>query len=461
MRLSDDQVLKRLEQHFSLTPALSNVLIVGLGTTGLSVARYLASYHFKFSVADSREQPPASDKLLELFPKIQLMTGKFDAMDFSFASHLIVSPGIALTETFIQAACAKGAKIVSDIDLFALSTESPIIAVTGSNGKSTVTTMLGCMGEAAGKRTAIGGNLGTAALDLLNENAELYALELSSFQLERTCVLNAKAATVLNISDDHLDRHQTLEAYATEKQKIFKGDGVMVLNADDPLVACMQSSERETSWFSINKSADFHITHKNTCEYLSHNDNTLMLCKDLPLEGRHNMANALAALALGQAVGLSLEKMCAALKNFKGLEHRMQKVSQYKGINWVNDSKATNIGACKAALEGYNEKVILIAGGDAKGADMSELRPIIETKAKSVILMGKDASLIEKALDNCVPLHHADSMQQAVCCAAELAEQGDTVLLSPACASLDQYRNYQHRGECFAAAIKNLGITNG
>ena len=288
------------------------------------------------------------------------------------------------------------------------------------------------------------------------QDADLYVLELSSFQLERTSVLNAAAATVLNISADHLDRHETIARYAYEKETIFKGTGVMVINIDDPLVNDMRVSDRETLTFSIKTKADFYIDVQDNEEYLMQANIRLMPLAELPLEGRHNAANALAALALGKAVGLDPLAMCGALKVFKGLEHRMQRVAEIKGVTWVNDSKATNIGACVAALEGYQRKVILIAGGDAKGADMNELSPVVKEKAKSIVLIGKDAGLIKQALNDCVPVYEAKSMVQAVKICAGLAESGDSVLLSPACASLDQYKNYQDRGNQFAKAVLGL-----
>jgi UDP-N-acetylmuramoylalanine--D-glutamate ligase len=348
-----------------------------------------------------------------------------------------------------------GVTILSDIDLFACATDKPIIAITGSNGKSTVTTMLGDMGNAAGRKTAIGGNLGTPALDLLQQDADLYVLELSSFQLERTTALNAAASTVLNVSADHLDRHQDMADYAREKQRIFRGDGAMVLNADDPVVMNMQDSGRVSFDFSVQKTADFYLK-RGAIEQLMHGDQPLLDTAELNLEGSHNMANALAALALGFAAGLDMHAMCRALKKFKGLPHRMQKVAEVKGIRWINDSKATNIGACIAALNGYERKVILLAGGDAKGADMTELTPIAKEKTKAVILMGKDANLIAQALQNIVPTHFAANMQEAVHIAASLAEPGDNVLLSPACASLDQYKSYADRGNQFAEAVWGL-----
>lgn len=451
----NNATLELLNKHFSLNQT-SNILVVGLGITGFSVAKYLYKLGFQFSVVDSRENPPNAEELKALNSAIQLTAGVFQSADFETATHLIVSPGISLNEPMIQAAVQRGAKIVGEMDLFACATDKPIIAITGANGKSTVTTMVGEMGKSAGKITAVGGNLGIPTLDLLADDVELYVLELSSFQLERTHVLNAAATTVLNVTADHLDRHADMDDYAAQKQKIFRGDGVMVLNADDEYVVAMADAARHQAWFSIQKNTGFHIANRNGVEWLVNEEADFMPCADLPLEGRHNQANALAALALGQAVGLDREAMCTALRNFIGLNHRMQKVAVKKGVTWVNDSKATNIGACIAALEGYNDKVILIAGGDGKGADMNELRSVVIEKTKNVILMGKDADLIATALQDGVPLFSAFSMIEAVKIAARLAKSGDTVLLSPACASLDQYKNYQDRGNQFAAAVLAL-----
>ena len=448
-------ILDALKKHFALDAQNSKLLVVGLGITGVSVARFLHKLGLVFAIIDSRDNPPM-DEFFQQTPDIPVFTGGFDEAAFKVATHLIVSPGVSLHEKSIVKALANGATIISDIDLFACSVTAPIIAITGSNGKSTVTTMLGDMAVAAGKRVAIGGNLGKPALDLLEDDAELYVLELSSFQLERTSVLNAAAATVLNISADHLDRHADLADYAKEKQSIYHGDGVIIINADDTLVKAMQEAGRQIVSFSIKDKADFYLAYQGETEYLMYETSPLMPLHELPLEGRHNAANALAALALGVAVGLDTPAMCSALKTFRGLNHRMQKVAHLNGITWVNDSKATNIGACVAALEGYNRKVILIAGGDAKGADMAELTPAIKEKTKSVVLMGKDADLIEQAIAGCVPVHRAENMVQAVQIAASLASDGDSVLLSPACASLDQYKNYQDRGNQFALAVLAL-----
>jgi UDP-N-acetylmuramoylalanine--D-glutamate ligase len=445
-----------LKKNFALDMDISKVLVVGLGNTGISVARYLQKLGINFAITDSRDKPPSIEVFLQEMPDVPVFTGGFNEAAFKVATHIVVSPGVSLNEKSIIKAIANGAKVVSDFDLFACSVDVPIVAITGSNGKSTVTTMLGEMAKAAGKKVIVGGNLGTPALDLLAQTAELYVLELSSFQLERTSVLNAAAAAVLNVSADHLDRHADLAEYAREKQKVFNGNGVMVINADDPVVNAMRQADRCILTFSIKNDADFYIARMGDSEYLMHNEQRLMPLAELPLEGRHNAANALAALALGVSIGLDKQAMCNALRTFKGLDHRMQRVAEIRGVTWVNDSKATNIGACVAALQGYERKVILIAGGDAKGADMSELAPAIKEKAKTVVLMGKDGRLIGQALNGSVPFYSADNMVEAVQISARLAQTGDNVLLSPACASLDQYKNYQDRGEQFTKAVLGL-----
>lgn len=453
--MNQEAVLTSLKKHLSLHQA-SKVLVVGLGATGFSVAQFLQKYGIKHAVIDSREKPPHNDELLQAHPDTPVFTGGFDKAAFGVATHLIVSPGVSLQEKAIKKAILAKTKIVSDIDLFACATDKPIIAITGSNGKSTVTTMLGNMGNQSGIKTAMGGNLGIPVLDLLDESVELYVIELSSFQLERTTVLDAAAATVLNISADHLDRHRNFSEYAKAKQQIFSGNGVMVLNDDDLVVKEMAQSNRKVFRFSLLKNTRFHIENKAGENYLMDENTPLMKQTDLSLEGSHNIANALAAIALGKAVGMDGQAMCSALRNFKGLAHRMQRIAKVKGITWVNDSKATNIGACIAALQGYQKKVVLIAGGDAKGAEMGELIPVIKEKTKCVVLMGKDAKKIARAINGCVPSYQAKTMREAVQIAAEMATEGENVLLSPACASIDQYKNYQERGEQFTAAVMGL-----
>ncbi|KAF3977784.1 MAG: UDP-N-acetylmuramoyl-L-alanine--D-glutamate ligase [Methylococcales symbiont of Iophon sp. n. MRB-2018] len=444
-----------LKQQLSLSEK-SKVLVVGLGVTGFSVAKFLQENHIQYAVVDSRDHPPLNDTLLQTFPNTAVFTGGFDQAAFDVVTHLVVSPGVSLQEDCIKKAVLAKARVVSDIDLFACATDKPIIAITGSNGKSTVTSMLGDMGNRSGMNTAVGGNLGVPALALLDDSIDLYVIELSSFQLERTTVLNATAATVLNISPDHLDRYQNLKEYVQEKQKVFAGNGVMILNNDDSIVQGMIEANRKKLTFSIQSNTGFHLQHRQGEIWLMDEKKPLIKQTELPLKGMHNVANALAALALGKAVGLNALSMCHALKDFKGLAHRMQCIATVKGVNWVNDSKATNIGACIAAMQGYQEKIVLIAGGDAKGAEISKLIPTIKEKAKCVVLMGKDTEKIKQAIDGCVPSYQAKTIKEAVQIAATMAEVGESVLLSPACASIDQFKNYQERGEQFTAAVMGL-----
>ena len=448
-------LLNNLETKFGLKPDTARVLVVGLGETGYSVVQFLQETPIKFAVIDSRKNPPLLDSMRQQMPDVALFCGAFNQAAFDVATHLIVSPGVSLQEPILQKAVMSGIRVMSDIDVFACATDKPVIAITGSNGKSTVTTMMGDLGKAAGVKTAIGGNLGTPALNLLQQNADVYVLELSSFQLERTTALNAAAATVLNVTPDHLDRHDGMAAYAEEKQRVYRGDGALILNADDEWVAAMAVADRPIYRFSIQKHADFYLDNDQDGS-LMFAGQALMLASELPLEGSHNIANALAALALGYAVGLDLKAMCDALKTFKGLPHRMQKVAQINGVSWVNDSKATNVGAAIAALQGYQHKVVLLAGGDAKGADMADLVPMVEARCKSVIVMGKDAELIRHAVESYVPVFSAANMREAVAIAAQQAQSGETVLLSPACASLDQYKSYADRGNKFTQAVMEL-----
>lgn len=453
--MDKEVILKSLDNSLELNQN-SKVLVVGLGETGFSVAKFLQNQGLKFAVVDSRDKPPLNDSLLLEYPDTPVFTGGFDKAAFKVATHLIVSPGVSLEEESIKKALFNGAKLVSDIDLFACANDKPVVAITGSNGKSTVTTMLGAMGNASGRITAIGGNLGVPALNLLDKSVELYVIELSSFQLERTSLLKATVATVLNVSADHLDRYSDMASYIKEKVRVFAGQGVMVLNEDDKIVKAMNKEGRTTITFTTKGNTGFHIEEQQGESWLLNAEQPLMPRAELPLEGLHNVSNALAALALGTVIGLNKDAMCHALREFKGLKHRMQKIAEVNGVTWVNDSKATNIGACIAALKGYENKVLLIAGGDAKGANVDELVPTIKEKTKCVVLMGKDAEMIERAIAGCVPSYKVKTIQEAVQLAATLAQEGENVLLSPACASLDQYKNYQERGEKFASAVMGL-----
>jgi UDP-N-acetylmuramoylalanine--D-glutamate ligase len=443
-------------EKLGLDPATARVLIVGLGKTGLSAARFLAAHGIALAIVDSREQPPFLAELRDTLPDAAVFPGGFHPAAFEAATHLVVSPGVALDTPEVRQAVRRGVPVLSDVDLFACAAKAPVVAITGANGKSTVTTLVGLMAEADGRKARVGGNLGTPMLDLLDDGAELYVLELSSFQLERSALLEPVAATVLNISPDHMDRYPDLAAYAAAKQRIFRGDGVMVLNRDDPMVAAMADPERRCRWFGLGGGVDYGVSLIDGEEWLMAVGEPLMKSAEVRIQGRHNIANALAAVALAQAVGLSRPALAEVLRTFAGLDHRMQWVAEIDGVVYLNDSKATNVGACMAALAGLSAQAVLIAGGDGKGADFSLLRKVVADKVSALVLKGKDAPLLEAALGDLVPTVRVETMRQAVEAARGLARAGDTVLLAPACASLDQYKDYQERGRMFAEAVRSL-----
>ncbi|MEW8194773.1 MAG: UDP-N-acetylmuramoyl-L-alanine--D-glutamate ligase [Candidatus Thiodiazotropha sp.] len=441
----------------------AKTLIVGLGATGLSCARYLAAKGEPLAVTDSRENPPGLEALRKEYPDMAMFLGGFQEEVFHAASRLVVSPGISLDEPLIRAAKERHVEIVGDVELFARAVKAPVVAITGSNGKSTVTTLLGDMAQMAGIRVAVGGNLGEPALDLLDDRVELYVLELSSFQLESTRSLKPQAAVVLNISADHMDRYRDLAEYAATKASLYSGSEIMVINRDDPLVAAMAVADAATVGFTLEAPTgdDFGLHELDGVKWLSEGHTPLMPVTELRIPGRHNIANALAALALGSAVGLPQNDMLAALRSFSGLPHRTQWICDKRGVRWYNDSKGTNVGAAIAALQGLHtdsddSRSVLIAGGDCKDADFSPLAPVAEKTARAVILIGRDASELESALAGRVRLEHAASLEEAVGLAAELAQPGDRVLLSPACASFDMFRNFEARGEAFIQAVEGL-----
>ncbi|HYE35825.1 UDP-N-acetylmuramoyl-L-alanine--D-glutamate ligase [Methylocaldum sp.] len=437
----------------------ARVLIFGLGKTGLSVARFLVKQGIEFAVTDTREWPPYLAELRETCPDAGVFLGGLHSAAFSAATHLIVSPGVSLDQPKIREARRRGIPVFGDLDLFACMANAPILAITGANGKSTVTTLVGLMAEADGRNVRVGGNLGTPMLELLDDQAELYVLELSSFQLERSSLLKPAAATVLNISPDHMDRYPDIKAYADAKRLIFRGQGVMVLNRDDPMVAAMAEPDRRRVWFGLKDSGvDYGVSVIDGAEWLTSLGEPLMQTEKIAIQGRHNVSNALAAVALGEAIGLSRAAMTGTLERFEGLAHRMQKVAEIEGVTWINDSKATNVGACMAALSGLHSKAVLIAGGDGKDAEFSILRPVVAEKVRAAVLMGKDAPLLEQALKDVVPTVRVENMRQAVQAARSLARSGDSVLLAPACASLDQYKDYQERGRVFTEAVKDISL---
>ena len=441
-------------------------VIVGLGQTGLSCARYLSRCGLSFVVVDSRDNPPGLAEFRREFPATPLSLGAFDAATLSAADELIVSPGVALTEPAIAAAINSGVKVCGDIDLFvravaALPQPTPIVAITGSNGKSTVTTLVGEMAKAAGRKVGVGGNLGIPALDLLAEPRDLYVLELSSFQLERTESLGAEVATILNVSPDHMDRYASLSAYQQAKQRILRDCKQVVINRDEVLSDTAIPANIAQWSFGLGAPTHngFGVLAREGQRHLAFENELLLPLSALRIVGEHNVANVLAALALGRAVDLPMSAMLAAVKKFTGLPHRCQLIADVNGVTFYDDSKGTNVGATVAAIEGLckdtDGKVVLIAGGVGKGAEFDGLVPVLESHGRAAVLIGEAAPALAQLLVDVLPITHADDMAAAVQQSAAVAQRGDKVLLSPACASFDMFANYMHRGEVFAAAVQH------
>ena len=430
-------------------------IVVGLGRTGLSCARYLHARHESFAVTDSRAAPPESAALQKLAPEAEVRFGAFDEALLDDAMRVIASPGVSLREPFMMSAAIRGVPIIGDIELFAREAQAPVVAITGTNGKSTVTTLVARMAEAAGKRVLAGGNLGRPALDLLDEpTPELYVLELSSFQLETTRSLRTAAAVVLNVTPDHMDRYDSIGDYAAAKARIFQHCDAAVINLDDALVQAMTHDAPRVLTFSLHadRGADYCIRDGA----LMHGDRQLLSMSEMKIAGLHNAANALAALAMCDALQLSQEACVGALREFPGLPHRSQWIADVRGVRYVNDSKGTNVGATLAAVAGMPGSLVLIAGGQGKGQDFTPLAAAFRGKVRHVVLLGQDAKLLAAALDGVATVEFAKDMDDAVQRAARAARSGETVLLSPACASLDMFRDYAHRGYMFAASVRRL-----
>ncbi len=462
-----------VEIEMSLNLEHKKVLVVGLGDTGLSMARWLDARGAVVAVADSRDNPPHAARLQAELPGVPLFTGKLREEVFRNADLLAVSPGVSLREPAVADALAHGVEVVGDVELFAqalrtqdLELRTRVLAITGSNGKSTVTEMVGAMCKKAGLHTVVAGNIGLPVLDALGdldqrgETADVFVIELSSFQLETTHTLNPAAATVLNVTEDHMDRYNGMEDYAAAKERIFAGNGIQVLNREDRYSLAMAKPDRRVMTFGLDapqKPEDWGLLDDENGPWLSQGGNRLMPLADLPLAGLHNAANALAALALCRAIDLPLQPLIEALREFKGLPHRVEKVAEINGVTFYDDSKGTNVGATVAALNGMPCKVVLIAGGDGKGQDFGPLAPAVSAHARAVVLIGRDGPIIGAALAGCgVPLLSAANMEEAVILGFEQAQPGDAVLLSPACASFDMFRNYEHRAQVFIAAVKKL-----
>ncbi len=436
---------------------LARTLVVGLGVTGLSCARFLVRRGVEVAVTDSREQPPALAAAQRELPDIALFLGGFDPAAFARAQRIVVSPGVSLREPLLVEARRRGVEVIGDIELFARVATAPVVAITGSNGKSTVTTLVGAMARRAGKDVRVGGNVGVPALDLVqDQEPELYVLELSSFQLESVSSLHSRAATVLNISPDHLDRYDSLHSYMRAKQRIYEGAAVQVVNRDDPVACALAAGGAERIGFTLQEPAgsDFGLRVAGEVTWIVKGAERWLPAAEVRMPGRHNLANALAALALGEAAGLPRTAMLQVLREFQGLPHRAQWVGEYAGVRWINDSKATNIGAALAAIHGFDGPLILIAGGRSKGADFGQLAAGMDERVKAVVLLGEAAQEIGALLAGRLAILFASDMSDAVRRAAELAAPGDTVLLSPACASFDMFNNYQQRGDQFIQAVR-------
>ncbi|MDX1497359.1 MAG: UDP-N-acetylmuramoyl-L-alanine--D-glutamate ligase [Salinisphaeraceae bacterium] len=434
------------------------VLIAGLGATGWSCVRHLHGRGAELVVTDTREQPPCLEDLQRDFPRIETRLGRDDAGLLDGVDMLVVSPGVDLRLPYLLEAKQRRLPVLGDIELFAEEVRAPVVAITGSNGKSTVTTLVAEMARAAGLRMAVGGNIGTPALDLLDADTELYVLELSSFQLELTNSLKPAAAVALNVSADHIDRHGSVEHYAALKTSIYRGIGVAVVNRDDPLAQPILDPQRPCIRFGLGTPKaenDYGILGQSGEQALARGEQVLLPLSEMRIHGLHNASNALAALALGEAVGLPQDSMLNVLREFGGLPHRCQWVAEIDGVNWYNDSKGTNTGATLAALKGLPGPIVLLAGGQAKDADFSAWKSVLAEKARAVILFGEDADNIAKDIEFSQQ-KRASNLQEAVQIAAELAQEGDAVLLSPGCASFDQFKGFADRGEQFMAAVREL-----
>ena len=443
----------------SLAPleAGTRALVLGLGRTGLSCARYLSRKGLDVRVADTRAQPPCADSLHAELPRAELRTGAFGTGLLDGVAQVVISPGLSLREPVAREALARGLPVIGDIELFAREAQAPVAAITGTNGKSTVTALLADLANAAGLEAVAGANLGEPALDLLERPVpRLYVLELSSFQLETTHSLETATATVLNVTPDHMDRYDTLADYAAAKARIFDGCDVAVVNADDPVVRSMPRPGQRVLSFSLEDSAADYFLARDPVPVLACRGEPLLALDAMRLQGRHNAANALAALAMCEALELPRGAVVEALAAFGGLPHRAQWVADVGGVRFVNDSKGTNVGATLAAVGGMSGPLVLIAGGDGKNQDFAQLREAFRGKVRHAVLIGRDAPRLEQTLAGVCTTERAPDMWSAVRAARAAAQPGDTVLLSPACASLDMFRDYAHRGEEFASAVRSL-----
>ena len=447
---------KKFSPRCQLQGNPGHAAVIGLGRSGMATAIFLSEMGLDVDVYDSSNKPVLSEELRRSAPEVQIISGSLAVERWGEDSLLVISPGVPLTHPDLAQILKKGVRPVGDVELFAQCTRAPVIAITGSNGKSTVTALLGEILKHAGRKVAIGGNIGVPVLELLDDNNEIYVLELSSFQLETTWSLNAVAATVLNIAADHMDRYVSMGDYIASKAKVFTGNGRMLLNADDPATNELTKSGRESIFFSSkapHSENDYGLSEIDGRLFLFRGSQPLMAADEVHLAGQHNLLNVLAAWALAGIAGVEDVVIKEAVAKFAGLPHRMEWLASIKDVDWINDSKGTNVGATVAAINGLKRPVILIAGGIAKDADFSPLREVVIEHVKAVILIGRDAGKITAALSGAVPISLATDMGDAVNKGAEMALAGDVVLLSPACASFDMYKNFEHRGDEFRRCV--------
>lgn len=438
-------------------------VVVGLGKTGLSCVRFLRALGYQVAVNDTRLAPPNLAELNAEFPEVEVSLGQLDEALLLRAQEIITSPGISINEPeLLSVRVNAGISVIGDIELFCRATTKPIVAITGSNAKSTVTTLVGLMAENAHIKVGVGGNLGTPVLELLDPETELYILELSSFQLETTHSLKAAAAIVLNVSEDHMDRYANMQAYHQAKHRVYRNCQFYITNRQDPLTVPLLPEAIPHTSFGLDAPdlKTYGVIREAGQNYLAKGREKLMLASEMGIFGEHNIANALAALALGEAVHIPMPVMLQTLKEFTGLPHRCQLVSKHQDVAWYNDSKGTNVGATLAAIDGLGAaitgKIILIAGGVGKGQDFKPLSPALAKYGKAVILIGEDASKIDTAITVNINKVYATTLVDAVQQAQTLASAGDAVLLSPACASFDMFKHYEDRGQQFVSAVATV-----
>lgn len=438
-------------------------LVAGLGKTGLSIARYLNRKNKSFIAYDTRKTAPGLMEFQKEFPDVPVYLEQLPSEVASQLTDIIASPGLSLDLPFIKQALEKDVAVYGDIECLARECKAPVIAITGTNGKSTVTSLVGEMAKAAGFSVAVAGNIGTPVLDLLDDEHQydLWVLELSSFQLDLTQSLSPKVATILNVSPDHLDRHHTLDAYVQAKQRIYTLARQLLFNRDDAstfpskMDGCMvsfgQDAPSANNWGLLKHAEKIYLAKGEECVFP---------VDSLLIKGVHNWLNALAAAALAHAVGIGFKDIVSVLKSFAGLPHRCQWVRTLDGVDWINDSKGTNVGATVSAIHGIGSalrgKLVLIAGGQGKGADFLQLKPLIADYVRCIVLIGEDADKMAQAFEGLVPLVRSTSLEEAVVSARAYAQYGDVVLLSPACASLDMFHDFNHRGEVFASSVNGL-----